>query len=104
MEQASAHADAGSRRIRPPIRVIVADDEELIVDVLRSLVGSDPSLRFVGAANDAEHAIDLVLEEQPDVVLLDVRMPGGGGVRATRQITERSPRTKIIGLSDSSRR
>jgi EAL domain-containing protein (putative c-di-GMP-specific phosphodiesterase class I)/DNA-binding NarL/FixJ family response regulator len=99
MEQASAHADAGSRRIRPPIRVIVADDEELIVDVLRSLVGSDPSLRFVGAANDAEHAIDLVLEEQPDVVLLDVRMPGGGGVRATRQITERSPRTKIIGLS-----
>lgn len=81
------------------IRVLVADDEEMVVDVLRALVGSDPSLRFVGAAHDAERAIDLVLAEQPDVVLLDVRMPGGGGMRATREITERSPSTKIIGLS-----
>ena len=40
------------------IRVMVADDEETVVDVLRSLIGSDPSLRFVGAASDAEDAID----------------------------------------------
>jgi EAL domain-containing protein (putative c-di-GMP-specific phosphodiesterase class I)/CheY-like chemotaxis protein len=87
------------RRDQRFIRVVVADDEEMVVDVLRALVGSDPSLRFVGAAFDAERAIDLVLEEQPDVVLLDVRMPGGGGQRATREISERSPSTKIIGLS-----
>ena len=43
---------------RTPIRVLVADDEAAVVDVLRALVGSDPSLRFVGSANDAEAAID----------------------------------------------
>ena len=48
--------------------MLVADDEATVVDVLRSLVGSDPSLRFVGAANDAEAAIDLALRERPDVV------------------------------------
>lgn len=108
MEQATVHRDqadisqaaSGDKgRNQRFIRVLVADDEEMVVDVLRALVGSDPSLRFVGAAHDAERAIDLVLEHQPDVVLLDVRMPGGGGLRATREISERSPSTKIIGLS-----
>ena len=84
---------------RAAIRVLVADDEEIVVDVLRALVGSDPSLCFVGAANDAEQAIELVLRERPDVVLLDVRMPGGGGLRAAREISERCPPTKIIALS-----
>ena len=59
-----------------PIRVLVADDEETVVDVLRALIGSDPSLRFVGAAHNAEDAIELTVRERPDVVLLDVRMPG----------------------------
>jgi DNA-binding NarL/FixJ family response regulator/EAL domain-containing protein (putative c-di-GMP-specific phosphodiesterase class I) len=84
---------------RSHIRVLVADDEGTVVDVLRALVGSDPSLRFVGAANDAEEAIDLVLRERPDVVLLDVRMPGGGGLRAAREISQRCPPTKIVALS-----
>jgi EAL domain-containing protein (putative c-di-GMP-specific phosphodiesterase class I) len=105
MDQATVHREQtgipneARERDRRAISVLVADDEEMVVDVLRALVGSDPSLRFVGAAHDAERAIDLVLSEQPDVVLLDVRMPGGGGMRATREISERSPSTKIIGLS-----
>ena len=99
MEQATSAAATDLAHQRTAIRVLVADDEQLVVDVLRALVGSDPSLRFVGAASDAEHAIDLVLEEQPDVVLLDVRMPGGGGLRAAREISERCPPTKIIALS-----
>lgn len=81
------------------IRVLVADDEETVVDVLRALVGSDPKLRFVGSANDAEQAIELVMREKPDVVLLDVRMPGGGGLRAAREITKRFPPAKIVALS-----
>jgi EAL domain-containing protein (putative c-di-GMP-specific phosphodiesterase class I)/DNA-binding NarL/FixJ family response regulator len=81
------------------IRVAVADDEETVVDVLRTLIGSDPTLRFVGAANDAEGAIDVALRERPDVILVDVRMPGGGGVRAVREITKRCPPTKIVALS-----
>ncbi len=82
-----------------PIRVAVADDEETVVDVLRALIGSDPSLRFVGAAHNAEDAIELTVRERPDVVLLDVRMPGGGGLRATREITKRCASTKVVVLS-----
>jgi DNA-binding NarL/FixJ family response regulator len=82
-----------------PIRVAVADDEETVVDVLRALIGSDPSLRFVGAAHNAEDAIEMTLRERPDVVLLDVRMPGGGGLRATREITKRCAPTKVVALS-----
>ncbi|MDP9301444.1 MAG: EAL domain-containing protein, partial [Actinomycetota bacterium] len=81
------------------IRVAVADDEEAVVDVLRSLIGSDPTLRFVGAANDAEGAIDVAVRERPDVILVDVRMPGGGGVRAVREISKRCPPTKVVALS-----
>jgi DNA-binding NarL/FixJ family response regulator len=81
------------------IRVLVVDDEESVVDVLRALIGSDPTLEFAGAAGDAEHGIELALKEQPDVVLMDVRMPGGGGVRAVREIRKRSSRTKVVALS-----
>jgi DNA-binding NarL/FixJ family response regulator len=81
------------------IRVLVADDEEAVVDVLRTLIGSDPSLEFIGAANDAERAIELATLERPDVVLLDVRMPGGGGLRAAREITKRCRPTKVVALS-----
>ena len=83
----------------PTIRVLVADDEETVVDVLRALIGSDPSLRFVGAASNAEDAIELAVRERPDVVLLDVRMPGGGGLRAAREITKRCGSTKVVALS-----
>ncbi len=82
-----------------PIRVLVADDEETVVDVLRALIGSDPSLRFVGAAHDAEGAIELAVRERPDVVLLDVRMPGGGGLRAAREISKRCAPAKVVALS-----
>jgi DNA-binding NarL/FixJ family response regulator len=82
-----------------PIRVLIVDDEESVVEVLRSLIGSDPSLRVVGAAHDAETGIALAVEERPDVVLMDVRMPGGGGIRAVREITKRHPDTKVVALS-----
>ncbi|HYY09066.1 MAG TPA: EAL domain-containing protein [Actinomycetota bacterium] len=81
------------------IRVMVVDDEDSVVEVLRALIGSDPALRFVGAAKDAERGIKLALEERPDVVLMDVRMPGGGGVRAVREISRRCAPTKVVALS-----
>ena len=90
---------SASETVEDPIRVLVADDEETVVDVLRALIGSDPSLRFVGAAHNAEDAIEMTARERPDVVLLDVRMPGGGGLRATREITKRCAPTKVVALS-----
>ena len=92
-------ARGSSGTVEDPIRVLVADDEETVVDVLRALIGSDPSLRFVGAAHNAEDAIEMTARERPDVVLLDVRMPGGGGLRATREITKRCAPTKVVALS-----
>jgi len=81
------------------IRVLVADDDDAVVDVLRSLIESQGDLRFVGYANDTESAIALAVEEQPDVALVDVRMPGGGGIRAVREISRRCPPTKVIALT-----
>lgn len=80
-------------------RVLVADDDDSVVDVLKALIQSQEDLRFIGAANDTEHAIALAVREQPDVALLDVRMPGGGGVRAAREISRRCPGTRVIALT-----
>lgn len=81
------------------IRVLVADDDSGVVDVLRALIQNEPDLQFVGSANDAEGAIALAVKERPDVALVDVRMPGGGGIRAAREITRRCPPTKVIALT-----
>jgi EAL domain-containing protein (putative c-di-GMP-specific phosphodiesterase class I)/DNA-binding NarL/FixJ family response regulator len=80
-------------------RVLVADDDDAVVDVLRALIQSQSDLRLIGSANDTEHAIQLAVSEQPDVALIDVRMPGGGGVRAAREISRRCPRTRVIALT-----
>lgn len=80
-------------------RVLVADDDGGVVDVLRALIQSQDDLLFIGSANDTEHAIAMAVREQPDVALVDVRMPGGGGVRATREIARRCPRTRVIALT-----
>jgi EAL domain-containing protein (putative c-di-GMP-specific phosphodiesterase class I)/DNA-binding NarL/FixJ family response regulator len=82
-----------------PIRVLVAEDEPQVREVLEALIRTDRGLEFVGAAEEAEAAIQLASHERPDVALVDVRMPGGGGVRAAREIVRRSPPTKVIAVS-----
>ena len=64
------------------IKVLIADDEEIVRESLASVIGSDPSLEVVGKAQDAQGAIDLAEWRLPDVALLDVRMPGGGPERS----------------------
>jgi len=81
------------------IRVLIADDEESVLDVLTALMAAESDLEIAGSAMDAETAIQLATVEQPDVAILDVRMPGGGGPRAAREILRRSPASKIIALS-----
>jgi EAL domain-containing protein (putative c-di-GMP-specific phosphodiesterase class I) len=81
------------------IRVLIADDEESVLDVLNALIAAESDLEVAGSARDAETAIQLAIREQPDVAILDVRMPGGGGPRAAREILRRSPVSKIIALS-----
>ena len=82
-----------------PIRVMIADDEDAIREALTSLLSSDPGIVVIGEASDAQGAIDLATARHPEVALLDVRMPYGGGPRAASEITRRSPDTRVIALS-----
>lgn len=81
------------------IRVLLADDEEEVLDVMTDLMTSDPAIDVVGRARDARQAIDLARAAGPDVALVDVRMPGGGGPVAARGIRRDSPPTRIVAVS-----
>src|SRR5690348_10504381 len=69
-----------------PIRVLIADDEALVRGGFRVLVETEPGMVVVGEAADGATAVALARETRPDVVLMDVRMPGVDGLRATREI------------------
>lgn len=81
------------------IRVLVAEDESAVREALADLVTAASDMELVAAVPDAEAAISSALEALPDVALLDVKMPGGGGARAAREIRRGSPRTRIVALS-----
>jgi len=81
------------------IQVLIAEDEESVRQALVELVDSDASMDVVGIAGDAEEAIEVARRVHPDVALIDVKMPGGGGPRATREIRLHSPQTHVVALS-----
>ena len=81
------------------LRLIIADDDALARALIEAIVERDRELELVGSAEDAERAIELAWEHQPDVAVLDWVMPGGGGEAAAREILLRSPRTKIVALT-----
>lgn len=81
------------------IRVAIADDDAEIRAALEDLIRTDPGMEFVASAADTETAIELARGESPDVFVMDVRMPGGGGSRATREIRRQAPLTRVVALS-----
>jgi EAL domain-containing protein (putative c-di-GMP-specific phosphodiesterase class I)/DNA-binding NarL/FixJ family response regulator len=82
-----------------PISVMIADDEDAIRATLTSLLSVDPGIVVIGEAGDAQAAIEMATSRHPQIALLDVRMPRGGGPRAAAEITRRSPATRVIALS-----
>ena len=72
--------------------MLIADDDEMIRRTLIEAMEQADGLSVIATANDADEAIRISALRHPDVVLLDVRMPNGGGPRAAREITWRSPR------------
>ena len=71
-----------------PIRVLIADDEKLVRAGFRALIDAEPGMLVVGEAGDGAAAVDLARHTRPDVVLMDIRMPGVDGLDATRQIAQ----------------
>ena len=80
-------------------RLVIADDRERSRRALLALLGTRPDLVVVGEAADGAETIALVAREQPDVVVLDLRMPVMDGVRATARIKDRWPRVRVVVLS-----
>lgn len=78
------------------IRILVADDHTLFRDGVRALLNSIPEFQVVGDAATGEQAVRLASELQPDVVLMDVQMPGVNGIQATRRIVHTSPHIGVI--------
>ncbi|MBM3469219.1 MAG: response regulator transcription factor [Armatimonadetes bacterium] len=83
------------------IRVLLADDHALFRRGLASLLASQPDIEVVGEAGDGNEAIERARELMPDVVLMDVRMPGVGGLEATRRLKEEMPYVRIVMLTVS---
>jgi len=81
------------------LRVLIADDHPLFRDGLRVLLASTGDFVVVGEAADGEEAVALALDLQPDVVVMDLRMPGANGIEATRRITEASPHVGVLVVS-----
>ena len=82
-----------------PIRVLVADDHPTFVRAVTLLLNGDPDIEVVGTAADGTEAIDLAMSCQPDVVLMDINMPGVDGIEATRQIIDAAPHVAIVALT-----
>lgn len=81
-----------------PIRVVVADDHPIVREGLRSVIARERDLVWIGEAADGDALLGLVEQHAPDVVLLDLRMPGGGGLSVLRRATslERAPRWIVL--------
>ncbi|MEJ2854370.1 MULTISPECIES: response regulator transcription factor [unclassified Saccharothrix] len=81
------------------IDVVVVDDQALLRGSFRVLVDSAPDLRVVGEAGDGAEAVRVVTRTRPDVVLMDVRMPGMDGIAATREVAMSSPESRVLILT-----
>jgi DNA-binding NarL/FixJ family response regulator len=83
----------------PRVRVLIVDDHEVVRLGLRSLLEQQPTMEVVGEAATAAEAVALAESLLPDVVLMDIRLPGVSGVEACRQIKARNPRVRVLILT-----
>ncbi|HEY6960524.1 MAG TPA: response regulator transcription factor [Gaiellaceae bacterium] len=84
-----------------PVRVVLVEDNDTFRATLELLFGLRDEIEIVGTASSGNDAPDLVRERQPDVVLMDYRMPGLNGAEATRAVLEAAPETRVVCLTAS---
>src|SRR3990172_4490445 len=80
-------------------RVYLVDDHEIVRLGLMTLINDQPDLEVVGEAGNAADALTGILNTQPDVVLMDIRLPGEGGIEVTRSTMARFPQVKVVMLT-----
>jgi DNA-binding NarL/FixJ family response regulator len=89
-----------------PVRAVVVDDHPVVRDGLVAMLGADPGIEVVGSAQDGADGLRLIERTEPDVVLMDLRMPGAGGTEAIRELRRRDrlrPRVLVLTTYDTDR-
>ncbi|HYF66095.1 MAG TPA: response regulator transcription factor [Herpetosiphonaceae bacterium] len=81
------------------IRILLCDDQAITRDGLAMLLALEADMEIVGSARDGAEAVAMAIRLRPDIVLMDLKMPGMNGIEATRQICQHLPRTKILILT-----
>ena len=81
------------------IRIVLADDHQILLDGLRRLINVNADMQVVATATDAPSAIEAVRAHRPDVIVLDINMPGGGGLQVARRVREMELPSKIVVLT-----
>src|SRR5438132_6590136 len=89
--------DRVARRVGPSeITALIVDDHEVVREGLRLSLSRAPHIRVVGEASDGQQAIDLAERRRPDVIIMDVRMPGMDGLDATKVLSEKLPEVSVL--------
>jgi len=81
------------------IRVLVCDDQAVVTDGLELILNADPEIQVVGIAHDGAEALLVIAQAKPDLVLMDLKMPGMNGIQATREISQKYPDLKVLVLT-----
>src|SRR5512140_1585894 len=87
------------RHMSRKIRILLADDHGVVRQGFRMILGAQPDMEITGEAADGREAVEMAEKTEPDVVVMDVAMPGLNGIEATRRIVRALPRARILALS-----
>ena len=99
LEEHGAAGEPAEQATSGRVRVLIADDDEDMRQLVGGMIETDSALELVAVAADADEASRLAEENRPDVAVLDVSMPAGGGPAAASRIKERSPSTGVVALT-----
>lgn len=81
------------------IRVLLCDDQAIVCDGLEAILSTDPEIEVVGMASDGAQAVELAQKTRPDLILMDLKMPGMNGIQATKIIRELLPEIRVLVLT-----